>query len=112
MDPFDIRDYGKMTRIHPKKEIFAAEHLSTKKIHVLKIIKIPYLNEINDALTEAFVHSRVVPHPNVIDIYGRYLGFEKDDLTGDLRATFIIDRKDGKDSQRGDRRESKRKKAI
>ena len=88
MNIFELEDYGILRKLH--KDIFTAEHLSTKKEHVLKFVTILKLNQINDAYTDAFAHARVVPHPNVVEIYGRYLGFGNETMSCDLRPRFDV----------------------
>eukprot|EP01016_Furgasonia_blochmanni_P020971 TRINITY_DN23340_c0_g1_i1.p2 TRINITY_DN23340_c0_g1~~TRINITY_DN23340_c0_g1_i1.p2 ORF type:complete len:150 (+),score=30.13 TRINITY_DN23340_c0_g1_i1:74-523(+) len=74
MEVIRINDYeSNWTAIVEEKGVFRAKHLASGKNHVIKTLKIQSLKEIDNYYTEVLVHSRIVPNPSIVQIYGRCL---------------------------------------
>eukprot|EP01016_Furgasonia_blochmanni_P052953 TRINITY_DN8499_c0_g2_i2.p1 TRINITY_DN8499_c0_g2~~TRINITY_DN8499_c0_g2_i2.p1 ORF type:complete len:454 (-),score=77.85 TRINITY_DN8499_c0_g2_i2:220-1581(-) len=80
MNVINLDEYDSFEPVVEDKGIYRAIHVASGKSHIIKKLHLKSLKEIDDYYTEVIVHSRLVPHPNVVQIYGRCLKFYEPDV--------------------------------
>ena len=91
MQILDLQVYEEpWTALSESKQVYLAYHKLQRQPHVIRILNIQNLDEVDDAYEEVLTYKTVNPYPNIMQVYGRRLVFQKGKASQASKATLYI----------------------